>query len=65
MQSPSISVWGKRESTRNVFEYQEIVKKSILQSWYTHSSISHAHGNNKRLKIIPGDGHTAELAKFH
>ena len=40
-------------------------KKSILQSWYIHSSISHAHGINQKLKICPGDGHTAELAKFH
>ena len=46
-------------------ENPEILKKSILQSWYTHSSISHAHGNNKKPKISSGDDHAAEVAKFH
>ena len=47
-------------------EKKELIqKKSILQSCYTHSSISHAHGTNKRPKISSGDGHTAEIAKIH
>ena len=35
------------------------------EGWYTHASISHAHGSNKRPTISPGDGHTAEIAKLH
>ena len=47
-----------------IIDNQQIHKKSILRSWYNHSLISHAHGSNKIKKLIPGDGHTAELAKF-
>ena len=33
-----------------IIENQQIHKKSILQCWYTHSSISHAHGSNNKAK---------------
>ena len=55
----------RRGSYPKIFENQQIPKKSILQSWYSHSSISHAHGSNKRPKINSGDSYTAEIANLH
>ena len=52
-------------SAQKIFEDQQISEKSILQSWYTHTSISPDHGSDKKQKSNSGDGHTAESAKFH
>ena len=56
---------GGEGNTPKIFEEKQILKKSILQRWYTHNSISHAHGNNIKAIISPGDAHTAKVAKFH
>ena len=61
----NLPLTSKALKRTQIIQNQTNHKTSILQMWYTHSSISHAHGNDKRAKISLGDGHTAEIEKFH